>query len=500
VDGQRLTNWIRTDAKGRFEYTQLQARRYTLRFEAERYVMLEYGQQRPGEAGLLIHLKDGEDFRADMKLPRASALEGTLLDEFGDPAPSVVVQASQRLFAAGRHRLMPVGGRIAPVPSDDRGRYRISGLAPGDYYVSALSGAYTEANEVGGFAPTYFPGTIDAAAATPVSVAFGADALGTTFALMPARTLSISGTMVDAEGRPVSGRGSLWLSVPDRLHRMDFHVVRTVTNSDGTFVLRNVPQGMYTLQGFAPPAPDYRGPMNLAAMPFGWAALTVGDSDLDGVVLRTTPGATLRGRIVLEDTSVPPPKGEQVRVSTAPVEFDSAPIGGGPSPSETRSDLTFEVTRQHGMRRVFVFTSSPSWALRRIALNGIDVTDRPIDLRSKDVEDVEVVLTPKVSRVSGGVSDDRGPVADYAVVVFASDPTKWIDRSRFVVMGRPTQEGRFLVTGLPAEDYLAIALRSVTPMEIGDPDFLQQLRIKATPFTLGDGESRTLDLKLQRRP
>jgi protocatechuate 3,4-dioxygenase beta subunit len=186
VDGQRLTNWKRTDAKGRFEYTQLEARRYTLRFQADRFVTLEFGQKRPGEAGLLIQLKDGEDYRADMRLPRASALEGTLLDEFGDPAPSVIVQASQRAYAAGRHRLMPVGSRIASVPSDDRGRYRISALSPGEYYVSAMSGVYTEANEVGGFAPTYFPGTTDAAAATPVTVAFGADSLGTTFALTPA--------------------------------------------------------------------------------------------------------------------------------------------------------------------------------------------------------------------------------------------------------------------------------------------------------------------------
>ena len=31
-----------------------------------------------------------------MKLPRASALEGKLLDEFGEPAPNVLVQVAQR--------------------------------------------------------------------------------------------------------------------------------------------------------------------------------------------------------------------------------------------------------------------------------------------------------------------------------------------------------------------------------------------------------------------
>jgi hypothetical protein len=500
VEGQRITNWIRTDGKGRFEYTQLQARRYTLRFQADRFVTLEYGQQRPGESGTQIQLRDGEDYRADMKLPRASAIEGTLLDEFGDPAPSVIVQACRKSFAAGRQRLEPLGNRIPQVPTDDRGHYRIPSLSPGDYYVVALSGVYTDANEVGGFAPTYFPGTTDAAAAAPATVDFGADNVGATFPLMPAKTFTVSGTMVDVEGKPISGRGTLSLNTPDRLKRMDFNFARAATAPDGTFVLRNVPQGLYTLQGFAPPPPGYKGPMNLGAMAFGSLPVAVGDADLDGVVLKAAPGTTLRGKIVLEDTGVAPPTAEQVRVSTFPIEFDSAPMGGGPSPSETQPDLTFEATRQFGMRRITVTTSSPAWTLRKITLNELDVTDVPIDLRAKDVAGVEVTLTSKVSRISGTASDDKGPISDYAVVIFASDPSKWIDRSRFVMMARPTQQGRFTVTGLPPEDYLAIALPNIVGTELMDPEFLQQLRINATAFTLGDGESRVLDLKLKKRP
>jgi hypothetical protein len=410
------------------------------------------------------------------------------------------VQVARRQYVAGRHRLLPEGGRIATAPSDDRGHYRVSNLAPGDYYVAALSGVYTEANEVGGFAPTYHPGTIDSGAATPVTVAFGADTVGITMALVPAKTFSVSGTMVDAEGKPVSGRGNLWLATPDRLNRMDFNLARAVTAADGTFVLRNVPQGQYTMQGFAPPPPDYRGPGNLGAMAFAWLPLTVGDADLDGVVLKATPGTRLRGTIVFDDTRAALPKPEQVRVSTIPAEFDSAPVGGGPSPSETRQDWTFEVARQSGMRRIFASAASPDWALKKITLNDIDITDTPVDLRTKDVEDVQVVLTSKVSRIAGAVTDDKGAVPDYAVIVFASDPTKWIDRSRFVVMARPTQQGSFQLRGLPPEDYLAVALPNVAGTEFMDPEFLQQLRPLATRFVLQEGESKTLELKLKKRP
>jgi 5-hydroxyisourate hydrolase-like protein (transthyretin family) len=512
VDGQRFSILARTDAQGRFTYSTLPARRYTLSAEAERFVTLEFGQKRLGETGTQIQLGDGEAFTADFKLPRASALEGIVLDEFGDPVPNVMAQAALRQYVAGRHRLMPVGGRVAAQVTDDQGHYRISALPPGDYYVAALSGAYTDMNEVGGFAPTYYPGTTDSAAATAVTVTLGADSAAP-FSLVPAKTVSVSGIMVDREGKPVAGRGTLWLMTPDTLQRADFNLARGTTAPDGRFLLRNVPEGNYTLQGFGPSRQDDRGgtwrdtgpgvslaPMNLGAQSFGWLSLTVGDTDLDDVTLIVTSGTSMRGKVVLDDTSLPPPKPEQVRVTAIPVEFDSAPVGGGPPPSETHGDMTFEVTRLSGMRRIFVSVSSPGWTFKKIMRNGFDITDTPQDFRAKDLEGVEVVLSSKISLITGGVSDDKGSVTDYAIVFFPSDPTKWIDRSRFVRMVRPTQQGRFDVRGLPPEDYLVVALPNIVGTEWQDPEFLQELRLQATSFTLMDGEAKTLQLMLKKRP
>ena len=267
-----------------------------------------------------------------MALPRASAVEGTLTDEFGDPAPGVIVQIARKQYAAGRQRLMPMGGRYQPQPSDDRGHYRAIGLEPGEYYVTALPGAFADQpgafadqNGVGGFAPTFYPGTSDSGAAVPVSISLGADNLGVSFTLVTARTLSVSGTMVGPDGAPVNG-GTLLLMTPDRLKRADVNLARGNSSRDGQFALRNVPQGTYTMQGFGSPPPGYRGPMNLNAMPFGWASVTVGDADVDGLVLKVTNGTTLRGKITLRtkrtdgDTAASPRRRS--------VEFDSARGGG----------------------------------------------------------------------------------------------------------------------------------------------------------------------------
>jgi Carboxypeptidase regulatory-like domain len=500
TEGIRITNWTSTDAQGRYEYTGLAPRKYILQMQADGHLTLEYGRKRPGESGLPIEVADGQNVAADMALPRAGAVEGTLTDEFGDPAPGVVVQIARKQYAAGRQRLVPMPTRIAPLATDDRGHYRIIGPEPGEYFLVALSGAFSDQNEAGGFAPTFYPGTSDAGGAVPISVAPGADTLGLSFSLAPSRTVSVSGTVVDSDGRPIAGRGTLLLMAPDRMHRPETNIARGITAPDGAFLFRNVPQGSYTLQGFGPPPPGYRGPMNLGAMPFGWAAVTAGDADVDGVVLKVTNGTTLRGKVTLEEGGGPPLTAEQVHVSPIPVEFDSAPIGGGPSPSETHEDWTFEVTHLSGQRRVFVSVASPGWTLKKVLHDGIDVTDTPLDFRTKDVANVEIVLTPKVTRVSGTVSDESGPVSEYAVVIFASDPNRWIDRSRFVVLARGALQGRFDVRALPPEDYLAVAVPNVAGTEWMDPEFLQALRPLASSFSLQEGESKTLELKLKKRP
>jgi hypothetical protein len=86
------------------------------------------------------------------------------------------------------------------------------------------------------------------------------------------------------------------------------------------------------------------------------------------------------------------------------------------------------------------------------------------------------------------------------VIVFAADQSKCTFPSRFIKLGRPNQDGRFKVTGLPPENYLVVALPAVNGSEWQDPEFLETLRSLATPVTLSEDDAKTIDLKLARRP
>ena len=113
------------------------------------------GRRRTSERGERIALAEDERRdRADITLPRTSAIAGRLTDEYGDPVEGVTIRAQQIRFVSGRRRLVEVSG-AASSRTDDPGRYRVSGLQPGSYVVAAYVGQLVSAS----LAWPTFPGT-----------------------------------------------------------------------------------------------------------------------------------------------------------------------------------------------------------------------------------------------------------------------------------------------------------------------------------------------------
>lgn len=493
---------VSTDANGKFEFTKLPPGRYRLASQASGHVRMEFGQKEPGPAGLLnpsrtIELTEGQSLTSiDFSLSPFSAIEGTVLDEFGDPAPNVVIQVSQVQFAGGRKRLMPVGSG-AIRPTDDLGNFRFSGLAPGDYYVEAVSGTFADPNAAGGFAITFYPGTAKAAEAQVVRLPPGKDVPGVSFRLVPASMARVAGALVDGAGAP--SRGEVMLMPSERTGAALFVMSRTSADQNGRFVFRNVPPGSYTIQAFGPQPPG--GPGNLGAAAFGYLPVDVAGQDLDKLIVTVPKPRTLQGRISFDGDMSRQPKPAEVYVNVRQVEFESAPIGGGPSPQTIREDWTFEVNAMSGQRLVNAGTRSPGWITHKILLGGQDVTDTPLDFRASDVTGLEIVLTTRISMVEGSVvSDDGKPLPEMAVVVFVDDETKWGTWSRWVSFTFSDAKGAFRVRGLPAGSYIALPVRRMLPGEWQDPGFLKEQRgsASASRFVVTDGGSASVTVTLRK--
>jgi protocatechuate 3,4-dioxygenase beta subunit len=139
-----------TDAKGRFAFINLPANpRYTL--AASRFGYLEGGylvEGVPGRVGGTVVMKDGEWVSGvTIAIGRAAAVGGRVLDERGEPVVGVFVRALAKLRVQGRDELA-----TGPVThTDDRGAYRLAGLAPGRYVIQVPS---VQASVASGIPPT----------------------------------------------------------------------------------------------------------------------------------------------------------------------------------------------------------------------------------------------------------------------------------------------------------------------------------------------------------
>jgi hypothetical protein len=139
------------------------------------------------------------------------------------------------------------------------------------------------------------------------------------------------------------------------------------------------------------------------------------------------------------------------------------------------------------------------WSIRSVRLNGSDITDAGVDIKpGEDISGLEIELTNKLSAVSGLVTDTRGQaVKDYTAIAFSQDPEKWKSFNRYQGTGRPDQDGRFKISGLPPGEYYIVAVDKIEQGQSTDPDFLEAIRTKATVITIHEGETRTVDLKIK---
>lgn len=485
-----------TDRAGLFELTELPAGRYQLTASKGSFVQLQYGQTRPFDAGKPLEISDGQTIEhVDFGLPRGAVIAGRVVDELGEPMSDVMVSVLRYQFMQGRRQLMPAG-RFGTT--NDIGEYRIFGLPPGQYYLSATlrttSPNDVATNDRSGYAPTYYPGTPSVSEAQRLTLELAQTQSGVDVTLAPARLARITGSVVDADGKPLAGGMIVLIQASGG---MFMSTAGGQVKPDGSFTVLGVAPGEYTLRAMTGP-----GPLGGAgALEMISTNVTVTGDDISGLRIAGVRPSTLTGRVILPQVgadAIRPAALQLMTVSERPGPL----FGDGGGVSRVADDLTFTLKAQPGNLLIRLRPQAQEVALKAVRVGGQDVTDSGLELRpNEDVGGLEVELTTQQSELSGIVMDGRSrPVKDYSVVVFARDPQRWSIASRYFGGGRPDQEGRFKVRSLPAGDYYAIALDYMEPGAGTDPEFLERVRGRATEFSLTEGQIRALDLKLVAAP
>jgi hypothetical protein len=486
---------VSTDPDGRWVLKGLPAGSYTVGVSKGGFVDLAYGQKRPFEAGKRLELAEAQTIdKLDVSLPRAGVITGRVFDEFGDPVTGARVTAQRYRYMGGQRRLT----MMAPGDStDDIGQFRLHGLSPGEYVVSAQMSPgimmFGQSDDRVGYATTFYPGTAVQTEAQRVTVTVGRETDQINIAMASSRVATISGTAVSASGKPIV-RGMLMLMAMSPGGSM--MSMGTSLKPDGSFLFSSVAPGEYRVQVQHSPSQDEPIMSSLTATEIGSVVVNVTGRDVTGLTIVTSPGATATGKIVFEGAANPPVTPAALNVVGGPVEFNSMMMGGGAA--RVRDDWTFEAKGLLERRRFRVNSPPPGWYLKSVTHESTDITDSGMEFKEgQTVSGIEIVLTQRVSDLTGAVQDSRArPVTDYAVVAFSTDSTKWGYMTRYIRAIRPNQDGRFSAKGLPPDDYYVVALDYLESGEENDPEQLEKWKGSATRVTIADGEQKTLTLKL----
>jgi hypothetical protein len=503
------SNMATTDEEGRFDFGAVAAGPLLVSVIKPGYTQVESGQAlqsfpmgratsspTPNDVqfGRRFALTADSTERVGLQMARWSTLSGTITDEYGDPMQGVSVDVLRVQYEAGRRRLVSAGtSRL----TDDLGRYRLYGLAPSGYIVSAAVG-HVSSDDLPGYGRSYFPGTPNAGEAHYVSVGLAQDVGFVDFSMSRMRTARVAGIVLDPTGEPAVP-GALTLAPSQRSSSVTGVAVGARIALDGTFVFPNVPQGEYVIQA-------YRGRSNPHTEgEFGTVLVSVSTVDITGVIVRTSSGSSVTGRFRFDvENPRTTPEPSDFGLTAIPIDFDMSPPNN-PASADIHRDWSFDVAGLNGPRRLHLARTPPGFALEEIRVNGIDVTDRPISLgtRAQSLANVEVVLIDRVTELSGTVVDDRArPAGGAPVVVFSTDRQQWYPASRYLRHSSASQDGAFTMTGLPPGSYFAAA---VTAIPTGaddawqDPQFLESLIPGASTIGVADRQKVVLTLRLRSR-
>ncbi|HOK46590.1 MAG TPA: carboxypeptidase-like regulatory domain-containing protein [Bryobacteraceae bacterium] len=471
-----------TNESGRFVIQNVAPGRYRLGAERNGYLRAYYGQRRLNQPASVLTLEPGQRVEnIVLNLVPFGVITGRVVDEHDEPVARVRMAALRLGYENGRRELRS-GGSVATT--DDRGQYRIFGLAPGKYYVSATPSSNFEniAEDSGDeqYVPLYYPGVTDPGQAAPLEVAAGAEINSVDFRLARMPTVRVRGKVVtsDPDVR-VDRRIAVFLNprgTPFTASR------NAVIDQEGNFEIRGVAPGSYVLTAFR----TDRQSSLFARLP-----IEVGGSSIDGIQLMLLPSLEVTGRVRFEDGAG---KMEGLRVTLGP---RSGGIGTRFNMAQVKPDGTFVLPNVPADEyRISVTGLAEDCYLKAVRLGGMDVSGGHVNLTQGGVPGpLEIVLSAAGGRVEGTVlRDDQQPAAGATVVLVPDSERR--HRSDLFRSAVADDSGSFVLRGIPPGNYRLLAWEDVEDGAWLDPDFLRGFERSGETLSISERSRHKPQLKV----
>jgi protocatechuate 3,4-dioxygenase beta subunit len=425
-------------------------------------------------SGRILNLSADEAVEGiDFKLARGGVITGRATDADGKPVMEERVTLTLvDEKGVGVRSTQPFRG---PNPflynTDDRGIYRIYGLAAGRYQVSVGDDGGGASLRSGYYKRTYHPDTTEVAKATIVELSEGGEAKNIDITLgSRARTYAVSGRIIDADtGEPmprvIYAFGQLQ-QMQNQTYMAGYGSPSTPTNAKGEFRLEGVAPGRYALTTISSFGLDSTQPKVYSdPVPF-----EITDADISDVEVKAHRGLTISGvvvadaianraalagvsRLIVSGVSMAPPSAIQTfsGFTTARIAADGSFQLEGLQPGKVQMNISGSSTAE-----------SRGYSIARIALTDRDVPNRQIELAAgQNISGVRIYLQFGTGVLKGDVKITGTLPPDSLMFVSLQTP----NQPGQVASAQVDSRGHFIVSGIPAGTYDAVL--QVFPMGAG---------------------------------
>ncbi len=486
VNGGNTSSAAATDASGHYRFDNIDPGRYFLSADRTGFVPQQYGAKGPSRPGTMLTLTAGQSIKdAAFKLIPQGVVTGKVVDEDGDPVARVILQCQRYIYNNGKKQL----GMGGMGNTNDLGEYRIFGLPPGRYYLSAF---YQSTPQVApildakktyeeGYAPVYYPNAPNVEAAAPFEITPGAQLRGMDLTLPKTRTVRLRGVVTSsATNKPV--RANVSVMSRDASGMAMTRAFGRVLDDQGNFEIHSVVPGSYFL--IAQTFEDNK--QAVARVP-----VEVGTSNIDGLQIVMNPPGDLSGRVVVENNS-------DTGGATFNVSLQSkvpGPFGGGSS-ARADKDGTFRIRNVvPDAYTLNVFGFRDNFYVKSVRLGDTDVTDAGIDFtRGVPAGEITVILSADGGQVDGTVQNDKSAPAAGTTVVLIPDADKR-SNPRFYKMSMTDSNGKFSLKGITPGEYKLFAWEQIENGVYQDPDFLKRFESKGESVSVKEKAHETKQLK-----
>jgi hypothetical protein len=255
-----------------------------------------------------------------------------------------------------------------------------------------------------------------------------------------------------------------------------------VRNAEGAFDIGGVMPGTYMLIAQRMGGPGERS--------VGRQEITVGNANVEGIVLTMTTGFEVTGTLRAEGkTKV---NVENLRVMLEPQSSAFFPMGSGPG--SAKADGTFKLENIAAEKYLVNIFPQTDFYVKTVRVANQEMKDGIVDLTSGAGGALEVVLSTDGAIVEGTIQDSKSRPTPGVLVALVPDAP---NRDKFNLFKQATTDtaGAFSFKAVPPGSYKVFAWEEVEEMGWMDPTFLARFENEGKSLSLGEGTQERITMR-----